>query len=319
MLGEIRQAAFIAPILSTMSLRDHKVSTRSRGSPWLRKCRNVMQLHVRIPFIDISIDWRHSLRTLETSKKSLFFRPLFSKSSFQLFPMPTFTVYKGQKDGIPRKSTTTKPDELTGDKVLMSVSASGICGTDLHFRTEDIVLGHEGVGVVQAIGPEVKHLKIGDRVGWGYETNSCGHCLECIQGFETFCPEREMYSSANLDQGSFATHAIWREAFLHLIPESMSDEAAAPLQCGGATTFTALNGVKPTDTVGIMGVGGLGHIPIQFASKMGCKVIVLSGTDSKKVQALKLGAHEFAATKGKDVNSIAVSHPINRLLVTTSA
>ncbi|PVH94920.1 GroES-like protein [Periconia macrospinosa] len=232
--------------------------------------------------------------------------------------MPTFTVYKGRKDGYPIKSTTTKPDELTGDKVLLKVTASGLCGTDLHFKNEDMVLGHEGVGIVEALGPEVKHLKVGDRVGWGYETNSCGDCMECIQGYETFCPMREMYSTANLDQGSFASHAIWREAFLHPIPEGMSDEAAAPLQCGGATTFTALTGVKPTDTVGIMGVGGLGHLAIQFASKMGCKVIVFSGSDSKKSQALTLGAHEFVAMEGKDASTLSVSQPINRLIVTTS-
>lgn len=92
-----------------------------------------------------------------------------------------------------------------------------------------MVLGHEGVGVVESVGPEVKYLKQGDRVGWGYENDSCGHCLECLQGCETFCPKRELYGGANTDQGSFASHAVWREAFLHPIPDSMSDEAAAPL------------------------------------------------------------------------------------------
>lgn len=81
--------------------------------------------------------------------------------------------------------------------------------------------------------------------------------------------------------------------------------------------FTTLDGVKPSETVGIMGVGGLGHLAIQFAAKVGCHVIVLSGSDSKKDQALQLGAHEFIATKGKD--SLSVSTPIDRLLVTTSA
>jgi D-arabinose 1-dehydrogenase-like Zn-dependent alcohol dehydrogenase len=90
-------------------------------------------------------------------------------------------------------------------------------------------------------------------------------------------------------------------------------------QCGGATTFTALQGVKPSDTVGIMGVGGLGHLAIQFAAKMGCRVVVLSGTDSKRAQSLQLGAHEFIATKGKTAGSLSVSTPIDRLLVTTSA
>ncbi|KAK9326522.1 chaperonin 10-like protein, partial [Lipomyces starkeyi] len=144
--------------------------------------------------------------------------------------MLSFTVFKGQPNGIPKKSTTTKPDQLTGDNVFVRVTASGLCGTDLHYKHLDIVLGHEGVGVVEAVGPDCRFLKKGDRVGWGYEVDSCGHCLECLQGKEIFCPERALYGVKNLDQGSFATHAIWREAFLHPIPEGLSDVDAAPLQ-----------------------------------------------------------------------------------------
>jgi len=230
--------------------------------------------------------------------------------------MPTFTVFKGRADGTPIKSTTTKPDELKGDSVLVKINASGVCGTDLHYKGADMVLGHEGVGVVEAVGPSVKYLKKGDRVGWGYEHDSCGHCNECLTGHEVFCPERALYGYANLDQGSFASHAIWREAFLFLTPESIPDEYAAPLQCGGATTFSALQGIKSTDVVAVMGVGGLGHLAIQFAAKMGCRVVVLSSTDKKRDEALKLGAHEFIATK--DATELKVVKPINRLLVTTA-
>lgn len=124
---------------------------------------------------------------------------------------------------------------------------------------------------------------------------------------------------ADLDQGSFASHAVWREAFLFKIPDSLSDEDAAPLMCGGATVFNALHqyNVQPTETVGVMGVGGLGHLAIQFASKMGCRVVVISGSDKKKDEALRLGASEFIASK--NVDEIKPSRPINRLLVTTSA
>ncbi|OTA78190.1 hypothetical protein M434DRAFT_402280 [Hypoxylon sp. CO27-5] len=231
----------------------------------------------------------------------------------------TFTVFKGDKSGAPKKGTTTKSRDLTGDKVLLRVTASGLCGTDLHYRTEDMVLGHEGVGVVEETGPECKYLKKGDRVGWGYEHDCCGHCEQCLRGAETYCPERVMYVYANRDQGSFASHAIWREAFLFKIPDELSDDDAAPLQCGGATVFNALHAYNtlPTETVGIMGVGGLGHLAIQFAAKMGCRVIVLSSTESKKEEALRLGAHEFIATKDK--KELKVSQPMNRLLVTTSA
>lgn len=183
-----------------------------------------------------------------------------------------------------------------------------------------MVLGHEGVGVVEAVGPDVKYLKKGDRVGWGYETDSCGHCHACISGEEIFCPERAMYGEAARDQGSFASGAVWREAFLHRTPDEISDEDAAPLQCGGATVYTALYDVKPNEVVGIMGVGGLGHLAIQFAAKMGCRVVVLSGSDSKRDQALALGAHKFVAMKDLDTGKKDETvWPISRLVVTTSA
>jgi D-arabinose 1-dehydrogenase-like Zn-dependent alcohol dehydrogenase len=120
----------------------------------------------------------------------------------------------------------------------------------------------------------------------------------------------------NLDQGSFASHAVWRESFLHKIPDAMSDLVAAPLQCGGATVFQALSGVKPTDTVGILGIGGLGHLAIQFAAKMGCRVVVLSGSERKREEAMKLGAGEFIATRG--ATELSVSTRIDRLLVTAA-
>lgn len=232
--------------------------------------------------------------------------------------MPSFTVFKGAKDGKVHKSETTKPD-LKGDEVFLKVTASGLCGTDLHYREQDMVLGHEGVGVVESVGPDVQYLKKGDRVGWGYEHNSCGHCEQCLKGAETYCPERAMYAMADLDQGSFATHAVWREAFLFQIPDGLSDEHAAPLMCAGTTVFNALHAydVQPTETVGIMGVGGLGHLAIQFASAMGCYVVAISGSDSKKEEATKLGAKEFIAMK--NVKEVKPSRPLNRLLVTTSA
>ncbi|OQN95759.1 hypothetical protein B0A48_17949 [Cryoendolithus antarcticus] len=232
--------------------------------------------------------------------------------------MPTFTVYKGHESGKVVKSTTTRPD-LTRDEVLVKINASGLCGTDLHYHTSDMGLGHEGVGTVQELGPETTHLKVGDRVGWGYEHNSCGHCQQCLKGNEIFCAERAMYGYADKDQGSMGEGAVWREAFLFKIPDTMSDEVAAPLMCGGATVFNALHQfpIEASDTVAVMGVGGLGHLAIQFAAKMGCEVIVLSGSDAKKDEAMSLGASEFIAMKG--AKEIKTSRPIDRLIVTTSA
>ncbi|KAJ5742808.1 uncharacterized protein N7511_011209 [Penicillium nucicola] len=228
-----------------------------------------------------------------------------------------FTVYKGSKDGI--KQAESERGDLKSDDVLVRITHSGVCGTDVHYQGADMALGHEGTGVVEATGPDAHLLKKGDRVGWGYEHDCCGHCRQCLTGWETLCGERKMYGDADLDQGSFGTHAVWREAFLFKVPDNMSNEDAGPLMCGGSTVFNALHvaQVRPTARVGIVGVGGLGHLAIQFAAKMGCEVVVFSGTDSKKDEARKLGAAEFYATKG--VKDLKISAPIDNLIVTTSS
>ena len=183
-----------------------------------------------------------------------------------------------------------------------------------------MVLGHEGVGIIEELGPNTKHLKKGQRVGWGYQTDSCGYCQECITGHETHCAERAIYGEtpSTLEQGSYSSHAIWREAYLFPIPDSITDAEAAPLQCGGATVFSALQDIRPNDTIGIVGVGGLGHLAIQFAAKLGCRVVVISGSNSKRDQALQLGAHKFVALKDQDPTILKDWWPLNRLIVTTS-
>ncbi|KAH8658987.1 chaperonin 10-like protein [Ilyonectria robusta] len=232
--------------------------------------------------------------------------------------MPCFTVFKGSPDGSIKKAMTEKT-EPTGDQVFVKVTASGLCGTDVHYRTQDMVLGHEGVGIVEATGPEVRRLKKGDRVGWGYEHDSCGLCELCQSGRETFCSSRSMYGFADFDQGSFASGAIWREAFLFKLPDRLTDVEAAPLMCAGATVFNALHMLEDAAIarVGIVGVGGLGHLAIQFAAKMGCDVAVFSSTDSKKEEAMMLGARAFYATKDKKVLDIG-EKKLDIVLVTTS-
>jgi len=230
------------------------------------------------------------------------------------------TTYKGSKDGSIVKSSTTKPD-LTDDLVLLRITCSGVCGTDAHYLDEDMVLGHEGVGIVERTGPTVKALKKGDRVGFGYQHASCGRCDLCLSGRETYCAQRAMYGYADKDQGSMASHAVWSEKFLFPVPEGMSDADAAPLMCGGATVFNIFEAydVRPSSRVGIIGIGGLGHLAIQFAAKQGNDVVVFSGTDSKRDEAMKLGAKEFYATK--DVKRLKLDNggKIDHLIVTTSA
>jgi D-arabinose 1-dehydrogenase-like Zn-dependent alcohol dehydrogenase len=127
-----------------------------------------------------------------------------------------------------------------------------------------------------------------------------------------------MYGYADLDQGSFGTHAVWHSDFLFKIPAGLDRASAAPLMCGGATVFNALQsfGVKSTDRIGVIGIGGLGHLAIQYANKMGCDVVVFSSTESKKEEAMSLGASEFFATK--DVKELKIGKPLDALFVTTS-
>jgi len=234
--------------------------------------------------------------------------------------MPSITVYKGSEKREIVEAKAERP-ELKANEVLLKITHSGLCGTDVHYKGADMVLGHEGVGIVEAVGSSVTLFKKGDRAGWGYNHDCCGHCAQCLSGNDVYCPERKMYGLADFDQGSMASHAVWSESFLFKIPDDLASDYAAPLQCGGITVYNALQlyPVKAGDRVGIIGVGGLGHLAIQFAAKMGCEVVVFSGSDSKKEEAQKLGAKEFYATKGVKELKLKDDRGIDRLLVTASA
>lgn len=126
------------------------------------------------------------------------------------------------------------------------------------------------------------------------------------------------YGKHNLHQGSFGSHAIWDASFLFHVPEGLAPESAAPLMCSGATVFNVIetHNIRATDRVGVVGVGGLGHLAIQFLAKIGATVVVLSGSESKRAEAFKLGATEFYVTKG--VEELKIGKPVDHLLVTTN-
>ncbi|KAF8160574.1 chaperonin 10-like protein [Mycena galopus ATCC 62051] len=227
-----------------------------------------------------------------------------------------FTVFKGSaNEGI--VEATTRRDGPTGNEVLVKITHSGICGTDEHYKHADMVLGHEGVGTVEQIGDRVSQFKVGDVVGWGYTHKTCGECEQCLLGQDQYCPNRELYGMHNHHQGSFGSHAIWDASFLFKVPDGLAPEHAAPLMCGGATVFEVIESynIRPTQRVGVVGVGGLGHLAIQFLAKMGASVVVFSSTNSKREEALRLGAAEFYATQGVEHFEMA---KLDHLMVTTS-
>src|SRR5437016_842193 len=199
------------------------------------------------------------------------------------------------------------PAPLPGE-VLVEIVASGVCHTDLHAADGDwpvkptapFIPGHEGAGIVAALGAGVTHLKEGDRVGIAWLHSACGHCEFCLSGWETLC--REQNNSGYSVNGSFAEYAVAQADYLGRIPESLSFVDAAPILCAGVTTY---KGLKQTDTrpgewVVISGVGGLGHIAIQYAKAMGLHVVAVDLGPEKMALAHKLGAEITIDAKTKN-------------------
>ncbi|PON23364.1 hypothetical protein TGAM01_v207891 [Trichoderma gamsii] len=230
----------------------------------------------------------------------------------------TFTVFKGSSTGKVTESQTTVP-ALQSNDVLIENTHSGVCGTDAHYLHTDMVLGHEGVGVVKAVGSKVSLVKVGDRVGFGYVKGGCAECQYCLAGHTWHCVKgAHAFGISDFDQGSFATHSVWPETRLAILPDEILSAHAGPFMCAGQTVFIPFlrQGIKPSDCVGIVGIGGLGHLAIQFAAAWGCTVVGFSSSDNKKQEAMDFGATKFYNT----TNLSAADVPkINHLLVTTSA
>ncbi len=183
-------------------------------------------------------------------------------------------------------------------EVLLELVASGVCHTDLHAADGDWPIkptlpftpGHEGTGVVVALGPGVTRLKEGDRVGLAWLYSACGHCEFCLSGWETLCPEQK--DSGYSVNGSFAQYALGKADYLGLIPRQLSFVDAAPILCAGVTTYKGLKetGVRAGEWVVISGAGGLGHVAIQYAKAMGLHVAVVELGEDKTRFARELGA-----------------------------
>ncbi|MFE9454003.1 NAD(P)-dependent alcohol dehydrogenase [Streptomyces sp. NPDC006739] len=225
--------------------------------------------------------------------------------------MLTVNAYAAASPTRPLAPTTVERRDLGPRDVLIEIKYCGICHTDIHWVRGDwgakdypVVPGHEIAGIVTHIGPEVTQHAVGDRVGVGCMVNSCRECGPCRRGEEQYCTQGHILTYGSVDrdgtltQGGYSTHVVVDQDFLLRIPEGIGLDEAAPLLCAGVTTYSPLTrwGAGPGKEVGIIGLGGLGHVAVKLAKAMGAEVTVLSRTLAKKSDALRLGADGYYAT-----------------------
>jgi len=211
----------------------------------------------------------------------------------------------------PFEQTTIERRELRPNDILIDIKFCGICHSDIHNAFNEwgggmfpMVPGHEMAGVVTAVGTEVTKFAVGDRVGVGCFVDSCGECEYCLNGEEQFCTKGVVLSYNSLDYdgnqtyGGYSQKIVVKEEFVVLIPDSLDLDVASPLLCAGITTYSPLKkwNAGQGKKVAIVGMGGLGHLAVQYAHAMGAEVTVLSQSMNKKSEALELGADHYFAT-----------------------
>lgn len=199
-------------------------------------------------------------------------------------------------------------------EVLVKIVASGVCHTDLHAANGDwpvkpappFTPGHEGAGIVAALGPGVTHLKEGDPVGIAWLHDACGQCEYCVTGWETLCEHQHM-SGYTVD-GSFAEYAIGNAAYVARLPERPDFAAMAPILCAGITTYKGIKETeaRPGEWIAISGIGGLGHVAIQYAKAMGLYVAALDVADDKLALARALGADLAVDARSPDAAATVI-------------
>lgn len=196
---------------------------------------------------------------------------------------------------------------LDPEQVQIKVESCGVCHSDLSMLDNEwgnasypLVPGHEVIGTIEKAGDQVKGLAVGDRVGLGWFAGSCLACQPCLSGRQQLCGGAEQTIVGR--HGGFAdrVRADWEWAIK--LPAALDPATAGPLFCGGITVFAPITdfGVKPTDRVGVIGIGGLGHLALQFLNKWGCEVTAFTSSESKANEARKMGAHHVVGTRDKE-------------------
>jgi uncharacterized zinc-type alcohol dehydrogenase-like protein len=214
--------------------------------------------------------------------------------------------------------------EIGPEEVDIKVHYCGICHSDLSMLNNDwgmtqypFVPGHEIVGEVIAAGPDARNIQVGDRVGLGWFSASCMHCGQCMDGSHHLCGTAEQTIVGR--HGGFADHVRAHWSWAVPLPAEIDMAKAGPLLCGGITVFNpiVLSGVRPTDRVGVIGIGGLGHMALKFLKHWGCEVVAFSSNPEKKDQILAMGASKVIdSTDPEQLESILGS--LNFILNTTN-
>jgi len=207
-------------------------------------------------------------------------------------------AYAAQEKGGELKPFEYDPGLLGRQDVEIDVEHCGICHSDLSMLDNEwgmtqypFVPGHEVAGTIAAIGPDVQNLKVGTAVGLGWHAGYCMTCPSCIDGDHNLCAAAEGTIVGR--HGGFANKVRARAASVVALPEGVDAQSAGPLFCGGITVFNPLIqfDIKSTSKVGVIGIGGLGHMALQFLRAWGCEVTAFTSSEEKKTEAIKLGAH----------------------------
>src|SRR5215210_6460916 len=251
-------------------------------------------------------------------------------------------AYSATSATSPLGGTTIPRREPTAHDVQMEILFCGICHSDLHYARNEwhefvptvypCVPGHEIVGRVMNVGSEVTRFRTGDLVGVGCLVDSDGTCPNCKEGLEQFCPNQvltygspDRHGTAPVTYGGYSDSIVVDQRFVLRIPSNLDLAATAPLLCAGITTYSPLRhwNIGKGNKVGIVGLGGLGHMGVKFARAFGAHVVVFTTSSSKREDALRLGAHEVVLSKNVDemkkhagsfdfiLDAVAAEHDIN--------
>ncbi len=205
--------------------------------------------------------------------------------------------------GAPLQAFEYDPGPLGGEDVEIAVEHCGVCHSDLSLLDNEwgmtqypFVPGHEAIGRVVAMGPHAKGVSVGQRVGLGWYATSCMHCTPCLSGQQNLCVSAQPTLLGR--HGAFADRVRAHWVWVMPLPEGLDPRESGPLLCGGITVFTPLRefGIPPTARVGVIGIGGLGHMALKFCKAWGCEVTAFTSSQSKAEEARAFGAHRVVAT-----------------------